>query len=51
VIASGGVTTVDQIRRLRELGLEGAIVGSALYAGKLRLEDALLAARREAAPC
>lgn len=51
VIASGGVTTVDQIRRLRDLGLEGAIVGSAVYAGKLRLEDALVAAQREAAPC
>jgi phosphoribosylformimino-5-aminoimidazole carboxamide ribotide isomerase len=44
VIASGGVTTVEQVRRLKTLGLEGAIIGSALYAGKLRLEDALAAA-------
>ena len=44
VIASGGVTTVDQVRRLRSLGLEGAVIGSALYAGKLKLEDALSAA-------
>jgi phosphoribosylformimino-5-aminoimidazole carboxamide ribotide isomerase len=45
VIASGGVTTIEQVTRLRELGLEGAIIGSALYAGKLKLEDALEAAR------
>lgn len=45
VIASGGVTTWDQITRLRSLGLEGAIVGSALYAGRLTLEHALAAAR------
>ena len=48
VIASGGVTTVEQIERLRDLGLEGAIVGSALYAGRLRLEDALVVAREPA---
>ncbi|HET7772012.1 MAG TPA: 1-(5-phosphoribosyl)-5-[(5-phosphoribosylamino)methylideneamino]imidazole-4-carboxamide isomerase [Chloroflexota bacterium] len=50
VIASGGVTTVEQIRQLREGGLEGAIVGSALYAGRLTLEEALAAARGEVAP-
>jgi phosphoribosylformimino-5-aminoimidazole carboxamide ribotide isomerase len=45
VIASGGVTTVEHVRRLVSLGLEGAIIGSALYAGRLRLEDALAAAK------
>ena len=49
VIASGGVTTAEQIRQLCALGLEGAIVGSALYAGRLTLEEALAAARGEAA--
>ena len=44
VIASGGVTTVEQVRRLKDAGLEGAIIGSALYVGKMRLEDALAAA-------
>jgi phosphoribosylformimino-5-aminoimidazole carboxamide ribotide isomerase len=47
VIASGGVTTVEQVRRLKGLGLEGAIIGSALYAGKLRLEDALATAAEQ----
>jgi phosphoribosylformimino-5-aminoimidazole carboxamide ribotide isomerase len=45
VIAAGGVTTVEHIRRLGRLGAEGAIIGSALYAGTLALEDALAAAR------
>ena len=33
VIASGGVTTVEHLRRLAKLGVEGAIVGRALYDG------------------
>lgn len=44
VVASGGVTTLDDIAALRELvpnGVEGAIVGSALYKGTITLEDAL----------
>ncbi len=46
VIASGGVTTVDDVTELAAAGLAGAIVGRALYAGTLTLEDALAAARR-----
>lgn len=48
VIAAGGVTTVEDIRRLKPLelfGLEGAIIGKALYAGSITLPDALLAAQ------
>jgi len=44
VIASGGVATLDDIAALRELvplGLEGAIVGKALYAGAFTLAEAL----------
>lgn len=46
VIASGGVTTAAQIARLAQMGLEGAIVGSALYAGKITLPAAIAAAKR-----
>jgi phosphoribosylformimino-5-aminoimidazole carboxamide ribotide isomerase len=35
VIASGGVTTVDDLRKLEELGVGEAIVGLALYAGTI----------------
>ena len=45
VIASGGVTTGDDIRRLKAVGVAGAIIGRALYESKLTLEEALDAAR------
>ena len=44
VIASGGVAALDDIRKLRPLeieGVEGVIVGRALYAGAFTLRDAL----------
>jgi phosphoribosylformimino-5-aminoimidazole carboxamide ribotide isomerase len=44
VIASGGVTTADDVRRLAELDLAGCIVGRALYEGTLTLAAALAAA-------
>jgi len=44
VVASGGVTTADDVRRLAELGLAGCIIGRTLYEGKLTLAAALAAA-------
>ncbi len=44
VVASGGISTLDDLIALRELvpdGIEGAIVGKALYAGKFTLAEAL----------
>jgi phosphoribosylformimino-5-aminoimidazole carboxamide ribotide isomerase len=41
VIASGGVTTLEDIKRLQSMNLYGAIVGKALYDGKLDLEEVL----------
>lgn len=44
VIASGGVSTLDDLRALRaltEIGVEGSIVGKALYAGAFTLQEAL----------
>jgi phosphoribosyl isomerase A len=49
VVASGGVSTLDDLRALAELvpaGVEGAIVGKALYAGAFTLEEALRAVHR-----
>ncbi|HOE57147.1 MAG TPA: 1-(5-phosphoribosyl)-5-[(5-phosphoribosylamino)methylideneamino]imidazole-4-carboxamide isomerase [Bacillota bacterium] len=43
IIASGGITTIDDILAIREAGAEGIIIGKALYAGVLKLEDALKA--------
>ena len=55
VVASGGVARLDDLHQLAELveeGLEGAIVGKALYAGAFTLAEALVAveARRETMP-
>ena len=44
IVASGGVSTLADliaIRELRDIGVEGAIVGKALYAGAFTLEEAL----------
>jgi phosphoribosylformimino-5-aminoimidazole carboxamide ribotide isomerase len=47
VIASGGVTTGDDVRRLAALGVAGCIVGRALYEGTLTLGSAIEAARED----
>jgi len=41
VIASGGVSTIGHLRRLDAIGVEGAIIGKALYTGALDLRAAL----------
>ena len=41
VIASGGVSTLNHLKMLRQLEVEGAIVGKALYTGDLNLKQAL----------
>ena len=49
VVASGGISSLDDLRVLRELvpvGVEGAIVGKALYAGAFTLPEALDVAGR-----
>ncbi|CAL8969694.1 1-(5-phosphoribosyl)-5-[(5-phosphoribosylamino)methylideneamino] imidazole-4-carboxamide isomerase [Tessaracoccus sp. O5.2] len=47
VIASGGIATLDDLRTLRTLvddGVEGAVIGTALYVGRFTLEEALAVA-------
>jgi phosphoribosylformimino-5-aminoimidazole carboxamide ribotide isomerase len=44
VIASGGVSSVEHLKRLRLIGVEGAIIGMALYTGDLDITEALAAA-------
>ena len=44
VIASGGVSAVEHLKRLRLIGVEGAIIGMALYTGALDMAEALAAA-------
>jgi phosphoribosylformimino-5-aminoimidazole carboxamide ribotide isomerase len=41
IIAAGGISALGHLRRLKELGVEGAIVGKALYTGDIDLKAAL----------
>ncbi len=41
VTASGGISTLDDLRALRAMDIYGAIIGKAYYTGAIRLEDAL----------
>jgi phosphoribosylformimino-5-aminoimidazole carboxamide ribotide isomerase len=49
LIAAGGIATIGDVRALARLGLDGAVLGHALYAGALDLATALRVAREEAA--
>ncbi len=39
LIASGGVGTVDDLVRLADIGVDGVIIGKALYEGRIKLEE------------
>lgn len=41
LIASGGVSNIDDLIKLKELGVEGVVVGKALYQGLISLGDIL----------
>ncbi len=41
IIASGGVSSIDDIRRLASLGIYGAIIGKAYYTGAIDLKEAV----------
>ncbi len=41
VVASGGVTTTDDAKRLGEIPMDGAIIGRALYEGTIKLADVI----------
>ncbi len=45
IVASGGVTSIDEIKTLRDCGAGGAIIGKAYYEGLISLEDAIAAAK------
>jgi len=46
VIASGGVSSLDDIAALRSVGLAGVIVGKAIYEGRFGVDEAVLACAR-----
>jgi phosphoribosylformimino-5-aminoimidazole carboxamide ribotide isomerase len=42
VIVAGGISRLDHLQRLKELGAEGAIIGKALYTGDINLGEAII---------
>jgi len=42
VIVAGGISRLEHLRRLKELGVEGAIIGKALYTGDINLREAVV---------
>ena len=44
ITASGGVSTLEDLKNLKEIGVYGAIIGKAYYTGAIRLEDAIAVA-------
>jgi 1-(5-phosphoribosyl)-5-[(5-phosphoribosylamino)methylideneamino] imidazole-4-carboxamide isomerase (EC 5.3.1.16) len=42
VIASGGISKLEHLERLKELEVEGAIIGKALYTGDIDLQEAIV---------
>lgn len=39
LIASGGVSSLEDLARLKQIGCEGAIIGKAIYEGRIQLEE------------
>ena len=42
IIVAGGISKLEHLRRLKQLGVEGAIIGKALYTGDVDLEEAII---------
>jgi phosphoribosylformimino-5-aminoimidazole carboxamide ribotide isomerase len=51
VIASGGIASLEDLRAVAAAGATGAIIGRALYDGRVDLADAVALFRRTEAPC
>jgi len=41
IIAAGGISKISHLKKLKELGVEGAILGRAIYTGDINLKEAL----------
>lgn len=45
IIASGGISSLDDIKKLADLGMHGAIIGKAYYTGAISIKEAIEAAK------
>ena len=46
IIASGGVTSIEDIKKLSSLNIYGAIIGKAYYTGAIKIDEAVLLAEK-----
>ena len=47
LIASGGITALEEITALSALGVDGAILGKAMYTGNIKLSEAVSIVKQE----
>ena len=47
IMASGGITTLEEVEKLKNMNIYGAILGKAIYENRISLSDALMVARSE----
>jgi phosphoribosylformimino-5-aminoimidazole carboxamide ribotide isomerase len=47
IIASGGVTSLEDVMKLKKIGLYGAIIGKAIYESKINLKEAIECSQNE----
>ena len=45
IVASGGVSAIDDVKRLAKLDIYGAIIGKAYYTGAINLKEAIEVAK------
>ena len=41
IVASGGVSSLEDLKALEKIGVHGAIIGKAIYTGAIQLEEAV----------
>ena len=41
ILVAGGVSSIDHVTKLAQMGVEGAIIGTAIYTGEINLRDAI----------
>ena len=45
IIASGGISSIDDVKALKAMNIYGAIIGKAYYTGAIKIKDAIEVAR------
>ena len=47
IIASGGVSNIEDVKKLKSIGVDGAIIGKAIYTGHINLKEAVKCSQKE----